>query len=495
MISRILASTPVWVWGLLLALLWLGFSQARSRRLTPKRMLILPLAMTLLSLGATLSSFGLAPAVTLAWTAAATAVAGLASRSGTPPGSRYDAAAGQFLLPGSWLPLALILAIFVLKYALGVMLAMDPGLSRDLSFALAIAALYGALAGLFVARAWRLWRLRLTPDAGVTADQLPPAAPLSGLLGVMLGTLVVAGLVIAALIAFGGSGPPPPLAAVSRAVTQARFESLPALSRYTARDGTALAYRAYPAPAARRVAVLIHGSSGDSHAMHGVGLALARAGIAAYSLDMRGHGASGRRGDIDYVGQLDDDLADFVAELRSAHPGAQLSLVGHSSGGGFSLRIAGGRQGALFDRYLLLAPLLHQQAPTTRPNAGGWVKPFVPRLIGLGILDGLGLEWFQHLPVLAFALPPEVAARTTPTYSYRLQLNFRPRDDYLADVRAISRPTQVLVGGTDELFVADRYAPLLEPQQTLLRVMVLPGISHIGIVRDPAALAALVAAL
>ncbi len=492
MISRILANTPPWIWGLLLALILLGISQARPRRLSPAKLLILPLAMTLFSLAGTLTSLGFAPLLLAAWTAAAALPAAVLSRTRAPQGSACDATTGRFLLPGSWLPLALILAIFVLKYALGVLLVMDPALAREPSFALTMAALYGLLAGIFLGRGWRLWRLRLCPDP---APAPPPAARASGLVGVALGALAAMALAIAALIAFGDSAPPPPLAAVSRAVGQSAYDGLPTLSPHAARDGTALGYRRYPGGDARRVAVLIHGSSGDSHAMHGVGLALARAGITAYALDMRGHGASGRRGDIDYVGQLEDDLADFVGALRKSHPAARLMLVGHSSGGGFALRVAGGSQGALFDRYLLLAPLLHQQAPTTRPLAGGWVKPFVPRMVGLGILDGMGLPWFQHLPVLAFALPAEVAAKSTPTYSWRLQLNFRPHEDYLADVRAIARPTRVMVGADDELFLAERYAPLLEPQQPRLRVTLLPGVNHIGIVTEPPALAALVAAL
>jgi non-heme chloroperoxidase len=145
--------------------------------------------------------------------------------------------------------------------------------------------------------------------------------------------------------------------------------------------------------------------------------------------------------------------------------------------------------------YVLLAPFLHSAASTTRPNAGGWVKPFIPRMIGLGILDGLGLPWFQHLPVLAFALPPEAASKITATYSYRLQLSFRPHQDYLADVRRIAKPTRLLVGANDELFIADQYAPLLEPIQPRLTVKQLPEISHIDIVVKPAALAAIVAEL
>jgi len=43
MIVIILSHTPVWVWGLLAALMALGFSQTRQRRLAPWRLLMLPL--------------------------------------------------------------------------------------------------------------------------------------------------------------------------------------------------------------------------------------------------------------------------------------------------------------------------------------------------------------------------------------------------------------------------------------------------------------------
>src|SRR3546814_16323875 len=57
-----------------------------------------------------------------------------------------------------------------------------------------------------------------------------------------------------------------------------------------------------------------------------------------YALDIRGHGQSGPlRGDIAYVGQLEDDLADFLAASRIDHPAAQWTLIGFSSGGGFTL--------------------------------------------------------------------------------------------------------------------------------------------------------------
>jgi alpha-beta hydrolase superfamily lysophospholipase len=222
--------------------------------------------------------------------------------------------------------------------------------------------------------------------------------------------------------------------------------------------------------------------------MHAVARALQAQGIAAYALDMRGHGASGAHGDVAYVGQLDDDLADFMAPLRAQFPAARISLIGHSSGGGFALRTAGGANHDLFDNYVLLAPFLHSDAPTTRPNAGGWVNVAVPRIVGLSLLDKLGVHWFEHLPVLMFALPPEAAANHTVSYSYRLQLSYRPHADYLADVRGITRPVWLLVGAADELFKAEQYGPLLEPLQPMLKVQVLLGVNHLGAVVDPRAL-------
>ena len=52
--------------------------------------------------------------------------------------------------------------------------------------------------------------------------------------------------------------------------------------------------------------------------MHALAKALRDAGVSAYVLDIRGHGGSGRCGDVDYIGQIDDDLADFVTNLGPA---------------------------------------------------------------------------------------------------------------------------------------------------------------------------------
>lgn len=308
-------------------------------------------------------------------------------------------------------------------------------------------------------------------------------------IGIVVGVLLAT---LAAMIIFGTSPPPPPMRSIVDAATAVAVQDMPAASHFTARDGTSLAYRAYPA-SGKQIAILIHGSSGSSRNMHAVAEALQRNDIDAYALDVRGHGGSGPLGDIAYIGQLEDDLADLVGHLRRTHPTAPIVLLGHSSGGGFVIRIAGSAINRLFSRYVLLAPYLRYDAPINRgTNGGGWVKPFVPRIIALSILHRLGIDWFSGLPVLAFAVPPD--APVTKSYSFRLWANFGPGPDYLDRLRRANAPVTVLAGKDDEIFRTEKYATALETVKQKVSIELIPGVTHMGMVSDAAALTEIVKA-
>ncbi|MCJ7546149.1 MAG: alpha/beta hydrolase [Deltaproteobacteria bacterium] len=305
-----------------------------------------------------------------------------------------------------------------------------------------------------------------------------------------LGSVGLVIVVLALMIAFGSSAPPPPMRSVMDVVAAVDRSDMPPVSHFPARDGVQLAYRAYPASPAK-IAILIHGSSGSSAGMHAMGKALSKAGITAFALDVRGHGESGVKGDIRYIGQLEDDLADFIAYLRKTYPKAPITLIGHSSGGGFVLRVAGSPINRLFSRYILTAPFLRYDAPTMRGmNSGGWVKPFIPRIIAIGILNSIGIDWFSGLPVIAFAIPAD--AWGTRTYSYRLSANFVPHSDYLADFRRSNAAITILVGKNDEIFIADKYETALAPVKQYVRIEVIPGMGHMAMVSNPIALTALI---
>ena len=170
MIFTIMANTPAWVWGLLAALMALGVGQCFARKVGLRRVLLTPIGMALFSAFGMVSAFGTAQqaASTLAlWLATAIAITGLSLwLLRTPPaGARYDAANRSFHLPGSMVPLVLIIGIFLVKYGVGVALALQPTLAHDSPFALQIALTYGFFNGIFAARAGRLLRLTTAKNA------------------------------------------------------------------------------------------------------------------------------------------------------------------------------------------------------------------------------------------------------------------------------------------------------------------------------------------
>jgi non-heme chloroperoxidase len=298
--------------------------------------------------------------------------------------------------------------------------------------------------------------------------------------------LVLGGL--GAVLALDAPVKPPRLASVSEPFAHVDFSDLPAIRTYAARDGTKLGYRVYEGGGAQAV-VLIHGSSDDGAGLHPLAKAMRDAGASVYVPVLRGHGTFGRSGDIDHIGQLEDDLAEFVAVLRPLHPGSSFSLIGFSSGGGFVLRVIATPDEKLFDRFIMISPALPPGSPTIRPDTGGWVSVAKPRIIVLALLNRLGIDWFNGLPIVAFATSPK-APNLTSVYSFRLAVDFGAPRDYLAALGRSKKPTTLLVGGSDELFFPDRFAPLLKPARPDLPITIVPGIGHIGMTVTPEGIAA-----
>ena len=296
-------------------------------------------------------------------------------------------------------------------------------------------------------------------------------------------------LLITALVAVPLTRPPE-LASISAARGTVDLSTLPAIERFQARDGSWLGFRHYAAlaPATGRAAIVVHGSSGSSGGtIHALSQALAARGVETFAVDMRGHGVSGTRGDIGYVGQLENDLADFVPTVRKTVPSAPLTLVGHSSGGGFALRVAGSPIQNLFERTVLLAPYLGWNAPTTRPNSGGWASADIPRILGLLALRSIGINCCDSLPVLAFAVPPNSQKLLTTGYTDRLMRNFAVSGDFRHDLAGATKPLTIISGADDELMFADKYAEAVKGAAVPVDVKLIDGVNHMGIVSTPRA--------
>lgn len=152
---QILSHTPAWVFVLFAGLLGFGLIQSRDRNVRKLVAYVLPAAMVALSLSGVQSSFGLKPVPIAAWAAGLLLVGFALYRFAPNRRMSFDAETNAFFIPGSWAPLAVIMAIFFTKYALAVAqgrtgAAVGPGATAMLSLA------YGCFSGYFCARAGSL---------------------------------------------------------------------------------------------------------------------------------------------------------------------------------------------------------------------------------------------------------------------------------------------------------------------------------------------------
>jgi hypothetical protein len=165
---QIFQKAPFWVWPLFLVLIALGLRQARSRSVPPQPVIVISTAMLCLSGYGVISAFQGSAVALMAWAGMLSLTLLGCQKMGYPQGWQFDAQARRMHVPGSWLPMALYLAIFSIKFAVGAALAIQPSLAQKAQFALPVSTLYGLLSGIFAARA--LHALRLTRKSPSSFD-------------------------------------------------------------------------------------------------------------------------------------------------------------------------------------------------------------------------------------------------------------------------------------------------------------------------------------
>ncbi|MBT5820921.1 MAG: alpha/beta fold hydrolase [Rhodobacteraceae bacterium] len=230
--------------------------------------------------------------------------------------------------------------------------------------------------------------------------------------------------------------------------------------------------------------ILIHGSGWSGLQFNRLANALANDAYVVVP-DLRGHGASPeRRGDMDYINQMEDDLAALIK--AQAREDQKVIVAGHSSGGGLVVRFAGGEHSVLMDEAILLAPFLKYNAPTTRENSGGWAHAMTRRIIGLSMLNTFKITALNHLEIIQFNMPK--AARegkyghlATLSYTYRLNTGYAPRMDYLKDIAALPNFT-LIAGAQDEAFHAEKYEEVMSGASDKGSYHISDGESHLSIV-------------
>lgn len=259
---------------------------------------------------------------------------------------------------------------------------------------------------------------------------------------------------------------------------------------YTARDGAQLPYRFFEGPSDVAL-IFVHGITEPSLYLREFGQYVAQHQLATvYLPDLRGYGNNPiRRGDIDYIGQPDDDLEDLFRYVQKRHPGARILVGGHSAGGATALRQTRRPIHKDIFAYLLLSPALNPNGPLDRKDgSGNESKVSIPRYVLLMLLNALGIRRYNHTVVYRRLTPSDKLHGTEScNLSYRLALSRMVGNDYESYLSQLTQPTFVLVGADDEVFDAAAYQPLYA-KFCKAEVRIIPDHNHDSIVKKEDAL-------
>jgi hypothetical protein len=158
----ILQAAPLWVWALLALLLFLGIRSLRTRAVPVASLVALPLAFFGLSVSNLLPLDHLAPLRIGVWIAALLV--------GTVPGwfsirarrIAVDRTRRRITMPGSVMPLILMLAAFAGGFYFGYLFARYPELKTDPATLIMASTYRGLMSGYFLGQTIRLFRLYFT---------------------------------------------------------------------------------------------------------------------------------------------------------------------------------------------------------------------------------------------------------------------------------------------------------------------------------------------
>ncbi|OUS52541.1 hypothetical protein BM607_000960 [Shewanella sp. SACH] len=152
-IGTIVSHTPMWVFALLAGVIYLGLSQTKDRQLSLGRVLLMPAVMSIWSVMSLNSSLH-SPLALMLWGVSLLLTVGVAWS--LLPKTPVSYQAGLYHIKGSWLPLLLILGIFIIKYAVAYTLATQANILENHLFIAITSATYGLLSGIFILRAVRI---------------------------------------------------------------------------------------------------------------------------------------------------------------------------------------------------------------------------------------------------------------------------------------------------------------------------------------------------
>lgn len=159
MLIAILQQTPRWVWVLLTILIVIGVRQSLPRRRSLRSATIIPVVMIVLSFYGVISVFATQPIALAAWIVGVAGALLLFHLAGAWNDIRWSVSDQTLLVPGSMVPLMLMLGLFFVKFSVNVMLARHHDLASDMVFASLVGLAYGSFSGTFLSRGLMMWKV------------------------------------------------------------------------------------------------------------------------------------------------------------------------------------------------------------------------------------------------------------------------------------------------------------------------------------------------
>ena len=154
-ILAVLTHTPIWVWAVFALIIFLGYQRTRDRTVQLWRLLLLPMIMILLAVsGIAGAGLGALPAILVG-----VAIGGVTGWLLERDGATRRLSDGRLWLRGEWWSLVQVVLIFVVRYLINVVAAVNPVLAGDVTFHLATVFISSLLSAMVLGR--MLARLRV----------------------------------------------------------------------------------------------------------------------------------------------------------------------------------------------------------------------------------------------------------------------------------------------------------------------------------------------
>ncbi|SFC32149.1 alpha/beta hydrolase [Pseudoalteromonas denitrificans] len=276
---------------------------------------------------------------------------------------------------------------------------------------------------------------------------------------------------------------------------------------FLARDGIQLAYDTLTAINSKATMIFLHGSTYNSRRYANIAKTLHAQSYDTCLLNWRGHGASeGEMGNVDYIGQLEDDLADFIAHYQK-QSNKPLVIAGHSAGAVICLRYINKYGCDKISAVSFIAPAINGPLETARykQKSAKWqyrisyfraAKPskvppasalqHAPNLNMLPFIAAKLLPFMRTKAILRFPASERMARLEGRilNYSYNLMLSC-DINNYPAAFNKVTVPVLMLCGEQDEVIHENLLNTIFHwhlPQNINKKLIELPKVNHMKVV-------------